>query len=433
MRIVPVRLRSFSSRLWLSLVCATPSCLPAPRPASVARATEELQGLLDAHEYFALRERLASAREARQGLNDRYFQAFVEQAFNRPGRSNELIAAVMADPGSLSEASAFRLRQMEIGNHLRLHEYGQAGRKAAALLAAAPAPASASDRADLTNLVRLCRALTDVGAQRIESRAATHLQTERGNVPIRVGSGTVALGMDTGANLSMIMCSQAERLGLEIRPAGVEVSATTGAKATADVAIAHRLAIGDVVLAEVVFLAFPDSLLTFPDGSHVDGVLGFPVIDALGEVVRRGDGTVDIPSVPSTGGPENLTLADLDLLTVIDYRGHRLPCRLDTGARRTQLYEAFFRRFRPEVTRLGAPQTLRLSGVGGPRAFPGYRLPRVEIAVAGRPFVLRDVDVFTTTLKKSDEHLYCNLGTDILRQANAYRLNLRSMNLRFQD
>jgi predicted aspartyl protease len=429
--------RFFASRfgrLWLYLLSAVPAGIASPAAATPGLTDDrvaEMQRLLENHDYFSLRERLDAA-EVGMDPRARYFQAFVEQAFNRPARSNELIAALLAERTALPERSAFRLRQVEISNHLRLFEYRLAAQKAAAVVASPPSSATARELTELRNIARLCRALEDVPAQRIERRGATGLKLAHGEIPVSIGGQTLGLGLDTGANLSVIMRSEAERLGLKIRPGGIEVDTVTGAKQKADLAVAGRLMIGNVVVDNVVFLAFPDELLSFPDGSRVAGLLGFPVNDALGEVVRRRDGTIEIPPEPAQQGPQNLALAELDLLSVVRYGHDALVCRLDTGARTTELYEPFFRRYQSNVTRRARAVTLHSTGVGGRRDFNGYRMPHLELTVAGRRFTLSNVDVFTATLKPSDEHLYCNLGRDVLRQASAYRLNLRSMSLTFE-
>jgi predicted aspartyl protease len=430
------RRSSFSrGRLWLYLASAALAGIASPAtatPGGTEARVVEMQRLLESHDYFSLRERLDAARVALDPQT-RYFQAFVEQAFNRPARSNELIAVVLAERTALPERNAFQLRQAEINNHLRLFQYGLAARKAAAVVASPPSSATARELTDLGDIARLCRPLEDVPAQRIERRGATSLKLAHGEIPVSVRGQTLGLGLDTGANLSIIIRSEAERLGLKIRPAGIEVDTVTGAKQKADLAVADRLTIGNVVVDNVVFLVFPDELLSFPDGSRVAGLLGFPVIDALGEVVRRRDGTIEIPLEPTQPGPQNLALTELDLLTVVRYRRDSLVCRLDTGASTTVLFEPFFRRYQGEVTRLARAEVLPFTGVGGRRTFKGYRLPHLGLTVAGHKSTLSNIDVFSATLKPSDAHLSCNLGRDVLQQASAYRLNLRSMSLTFEE
>ena len=360
----------------------------------------------------------------------RYLQAIVHHAFNAPARSNVVAAELMAGRPALSEANLFELRTFELLNHLRLFEYRAAAAKAAAILDAPPAAASDTERAEVRNLLRIFRALEDVPAQAVAVRRASVVEVAGGRVPVTLGSESRSFVFDTGANLSVIMRSEAESLGLRIRQAGIDVGTITDVKATADLAVADRLLIGGVELRNVVFLVMPDELLSFPDGHRIPGIVGFPPIDALGEVRFRRDGRMEIPESISTGAGANLALAGLKLITVVGHRGGRFVCQFDSGADTSDFYLPFFEARNTYVTTAGERTTLNATGVGGKRHFEGYRLPRIEITVAGRSFRLDDVNVFTTPVR-AETYLYCNIGQDVLRQAPAYTLNLRSMSLTF--
>lgn len=53
---------------------------------------------------------------------------------------------------------------------------------------------------------------------------------------------------------------------------------STGSRVTADVAVAPRVRLGQVELANVVFLVLPDEALTFGPTFRIPGLIGFPVI-----------------------------------------------------------------------------------------------------------------------------------------------------------
>ena len=114
-------------------------------------------------------------------------------------------------------------------------------------------------------------------------------------MPLEIGDREVRLGIDTGANLSVLARSEAERLGLSIRPVGLQVGTSTGLSVEADVAVADRARLGTADYRHVVFLVFPDRLLSFPDGTRIPGLVGFPMLEALGEVRFWADNTLEIP------------------------------------------------------------------------------------------------------------------------------------------
>lgn len=130
------------------------------------------------------------------------------------------------------------------------------------------------------NIRRLLRALTGVPPQEVHDTGPTSLPLRDGRIPVTVGDSAREYVFDTGANLSTIMRSEAEGLGLDIRPAGLRVGTSTDAVITADVGIANRLTIGSIDVRNAIFLVLADSLLTFPDNSRITGIIGFPVIAA---------------------------------------------------------------------------------------------------------------------------------------------------------
>jgi hypothetical protein len=226
------------------------------------------------------------------------------------------------------------------------------------------------------------------------------------------------------------MRSEADRLGLAVRPAGVAVATAGGRPVTADVAVASSVEIGQVRLSEVVFLVFPDELLTFPDGHTIPGLIGFPVIEALGEVRFRRDQVIEVPLDPPRRSLGNLALEELDPLVRVRYLKDELVCRLDTGAGETAFYEPFYRRYKDRIEALGKPIRATSTGVGGAGSLAAYRLPRVAITLGAAGVSLEQVDVFTEPLAHgSGPGLACNVGLDALRRFPAYVINFRDMAL----
>ena len=180
----------------------------------------------------------------------------------------------------------------------------------------------------------------------------------------------------------------------------------------------------------MVFLVFPDRLLTFPGGVRIPGILGFPVLEAMGEVRYMGGQSLEIPKTPPPRPPHSLALDQLKLLTPIGYGGRTLVCRVDTGADRTVFYEPFFRAFGDLVKKTGTPHTTRAGGVGGIREIPGFRLPSLRLTLAGRPVSLGPVDVYSKSITDArDNTAYRNLGQDVLGTFDFYAFNFRSMSL----
>jgi hypothetical protein len=224
------------------------------------------------------------------------------------------------------------------------------------------------------------------------------------------------------------MESEAAAMGLEVRDIGLEVGASTGAKTLADIAVADSMVIGNAVFRHVIFLIFPDSALTFPGGFRVPGLIGFPVVEAMGEVRFRKDGLLEIPAVPPEHGVSNLALEQLNLLVLVEHRSDSLIAMLDSGANKTLFYEPFFRRYRSSIEAMGQPDTVTAGGAGGLRKIPAYLFPNVSIFLGDTLVTIERAHVLTEAIRSPDgNYLFCNIGQDVLYSFEGYSINFRSM------
>jgi hypothetical protein len=239
---------------------------------------------------------------------------------------------------------------------------------------------------------RVFHALATVPPQTSEVHGPTTLRLERGRVPVQVNDSSRAYVLDTGANMSTIMRSEAAALGLRVLPAGVDVGTSTDRRVVADLGVADRLTIGQVRYRHVVFLVLDDELLTFPGGFRIPGIIGFPVIARMGEVQLGAAGELFVPGVIPPGPQRNLALHELTPPTRARWGDVQLLCMLDTGAGTTRLYEPFYRRFRERIDAAAKLTTRRMGGAGGVRELPVRVLPNVTLAL-GDSYVLNFRDM----------------------------------------
>lgn len=384
--------------------------------------------LYASRDYFGLRDLLEHA-ETRSTPELLLLRAVVAQAFNEPHRSNEHLDELLASDGVAALPDSLRVDALELRarNHLRLHEYPSALAAARQLLSRASV--DSATREDIANLARIAEALTDVPPQRVVSRTATTIEPgPDGRIPVRAGGRTRDWVIDTGANLSTVMRSEADSLGWRVREAGIQVGTSTGSRVLADVAVAPRLALGDVVLENVVFLVVPDELLTFGD-FRIPGIIGFPVFDALGEVEFRRGGVMAVPATVPQREARNLALDFLTPLIRVEVLGSPAVCDFDTGANTTSLHLPFYHRHRERIDAEGTADTVRFAGAGGERIMPARILADVRLAFGDTATVLSTVPVYMESVATAgQEHARdCRLGLDALAGFAGYLINLRSM------
>lgn len=397
-----------------------------------APASDELLELYRRRDYFELRERLGGVPGSAPAgpVELRFVAGAVQHAFNRPLASNRTLAELAA-AGDLPRELADEARRLRIANHLRLYEY-RAALSLARESAWPPAGGRESAQAhEARNIGRLLEALVDTPAQRVEVARTTRtsLRLDR-RVAVEIGAHELRLAIDTGANFSVLMRSEAQSAGLAIREVGLQVTTATGGLVAADVAVAPRVLLGAAEFRHVVFLIFPDEMLTFENDVKVSGLVGLPMLEALGEVRFWSDNTVEIPVRPPRRKRSNLALDGHEPLVRARAFGEDLVCRLDTGSNRTFFYSSFYRRFRERIVAVGDTQRVEVAGVGGARTIGVYRVPFLTLSLARADIQLRRNDIYTAPLVGgADEYLDCTIGREALDGFRYYAINLRDMAL----
>jgi hypothetical protein len=391
----------------------------------------ELQDLYRARDFFSLAERLEGISDAAAETPEiRFLIAATQQAFNQPGESNRTLDSLLEEQVGPSSTTS-ELLQLQMTNHFRLHRYKDAFTSAQAILGGPVDQFDPALVAEVRGTLPLYAALVDVPPQETEIKGMSRLTLDTfDRLPLKIEGANRRFAFDTGANLSVIMRSEAEELGLTIRPAGVEVATSTTKRVLADIAVAGDVRIGRVHYRNVAFLVFPDEHLTFSDGERISGLIGFPVVEAMQEVRFRRDGVIEIPDRPQTRRWRNLALDNLDPLVRVRYRKDDLVCRLDTGASHTTFFQPFYERYRERIESNGKHRTAKVGGVGGVQEMPAFRLNKIGLSIAGAGGTLRDVDVFTRSIRPPHEnYLYCNVGQDIFQSFRAHVINFRDMAL----
>jgi len=119
----------------------------------------------------------------------------------------------------------------------------------------------------------------------------------------------------------------------------------------------------------------------------------------------------------------------------VGFQGEDLVCRLDTGADNTVFYESFYNRHPELFTDPTRRHLLKLGGVSGARDIPAYKLPSLEIELAGRTVHLTGPDVIQESIARNpeDNYLACNVGLDALREFGSYTIDLKALRLDLQD
>ena len=387
-----------------------------------------LHELADTRQLFLLREALQQP-----GWNKAetlFHRGMVESRFGQePEGIGDLTRFLASHPSPDRQRKAYEELAAALARQGR---FGEAARNVTEAIRLTPP----SERTDNANKQNLYAALADIPAQSVAFGGdvpvrATFNELGSWNVPVDVNGRRGQWIFDTGANWSTLSAGEAERLGLEIRESDAYVGGSTGKRNALRLAIANDLQIGRAHLKHASFLVLSDdSLFVGPLKYQIRGILGLPVIRALGRVGVAANGDLRMESGRTARGTPNLFFDGLSLIVEVRHDDRRMLMFLDTGANASSLY----RSFRSALTKdeIGG-LTTRDEKTGGAgeiivRGTEVVRTPRLFLA--GRPLDLSNVSLLTTAPEGDARYRDGVLGIDALR--TGFTLDFRAMQLHLE-
>jgi clan AA aspartic protease (TIGR02281 family) len=337
--------------------------------------------------------------------------------FGEPGADSALMAWLRAHP------SAPRSDKMRLAHRL-CHDL---------LFRNADAPAAEA-----------CAAAVDLGAD--DARAAAASAALRGDPRIRasgaaripltpngVGSRDASVTVngvrapwvvDTGAEISVVSNSLAQRIGLRPRPGQVTVHSTTGI-ATGGLAVIDRLVIGDAAVENVPVLVLPDAQLKIGDRPQIQAILGLPVLVAFGRAAWLDAGaTLALGEAAPSPPPDSPSLywneegIGIPVSTARGVRG----AHLDTGANETTLRAPAHALLTPAIEASAAWRAGKVGGAGGVVNTNDKVYPTLSLTVAGVPMTLNNV-----SLNEAESEGVARLGQDVVARLSLLNLDFETM------
>jgi hypothetical protein len=388
---------------------------------SAAAGNDRLWSSFRAQDFFALRSELPPARPGEAG-DIRFLRAASLAAFGRTEESERALTALLAHPLADPALDA-RARELLMLDRRAQFRYALALEAITPLL-------KADARGDLRNRAKLLAAIADVPAQRVRPGQGGALPADRyGRVRVLLGRGAADMAIDTGANFSVISRSAALGLGLRVRRADYGIGSSTGGQVQADAAAASFAFADGTRVDNAVFLVLPDRSLKMANGETADGLIGQPVIAALGTIAfRSGRVSLGAPA-PSGAATAELALAGNDPVLHVSYRGQEVLCRLDTGSDRSVFYAPFYQRFR-DTLGAGRDRSERIGSATGTRSFRAEQVGAMEISIAGRAVTLSRATVLSEPIAvTANAALACDLGRDAFAGLAYYTIDLKRMAL----
>jgi len=163
---------------------------------------------------------------------------------------------------------------------------------------------------------------------------------------------------------------------------------------------------------------------------QINGIIGYPVLVALGRITFGHNGTfaVDVSTKPPLRTDHNMFLEKETPLVAARIGDTTCLFTLDTGIRRTILTARYYREHSSDFVAYKA-NGQSLTGVGGPRSLPAYTIETLPLQLAGHTATLRDVPVLTNRVGKTFDDFCGNLGLDAVQQFPPFTLDFHNMQL----
>ncbi len=394
----------------------------------------QLNSLVKDKQFFKLETQFQKRKDQLDRPQQLYFRAFINNAFNRNVMAAKQVDSLLQQyPKSFSDSAKALLLQIREDSYFKLFQYAKAAKTDSILIHDYKEVLDSSDLEDRKNKFLLTNALRTTHPQRIEKNNVADIKWERNvlgliTIPLRHDTSTFTAIFDTRANISSITQTFAKKLKLKMLPVSYEEgSGITGIKFKTGLGVADSLYIGDILIRNAVFQVMPDSILYLkPLNFSLDLIIGFPVIASLGEIHILKDGQMIIPQYETESGLHNLALDELDPVVLLKTGHDTLPFNLDLGAGTTDLYYAFYQKYKSRIMKEGHQKEMHVAGAGGIQNKTVYILPSLSLTLDNKTITIDSVDIFTKKIFPG-EKLYGNIGNDFASQFTDLVLNFDKM------
>ncbi len=391
----------------------------------------QLQALTDNNRLFELRRDVQ--QPGSNGADTLLYRGIAASRFGHERDGVELLRTLLAtkpDPKMLRRAC-----EEMADAYQRLGLYKEAAETWTEALRLTPA--GDPEREGNENTQSLMASLSEAPPETIEfgtdvPTKATRNKIGSWNAPVQVNSFTGQWIFDTGAGLSTLSESEAKRMGLAVRESKAWVGGSTDKRSPLHVAIARDLQFGAARVHNVVFLVLSDeSLYLAPVHYQITGILGLPVIRALGRVGISSGGDVQVHAgVVAQTGPPNLFFDGDSAIVEVDHGQRRLQMHLDTGANVTSLYPSFRDALSREETARLRSKREKMAGAGGAIQIRAEVFPALRFEILGTPVSLKKVSMLPEQPKGESRFRDGVVGMDALW--NGFLLDFDAMRLAVQ-
>ena len=393
----------------------------------------QLDSLLKSKDYFAARDTFIIHGDELSDFHRLIVEADLDNAFNRLAASNRRIDSLFQlYKGQLPDTLQYQLLHTRQMNHAKLFEYRQANDAMQAMVNNYRRQMTDEELKDNQNTRKIWAALAGQPAQEVTIKDNTVLLLKRDklglqNLVLTLDTLDMDFIFDTGANFSTVTETTAKKLHMKMMDTTtIDVGSITGKDVEAKMAVCPVFTLGNIIVKNAVFLVFPDEALAIPQAHfQINGIIGFPVIEAMKEVQLTKDGKFIVPLKQTSYHEQNMALNFPTPVILLDGANYTF----DSGANSTTLYDHYFNKYKDKIESGYTETDITIGGAGGNITKKGYFVT-FETKINDKMIRLDSVQLFKETLKDNN-HFAGNIGQDLIGQFSKLTINFDSMFIRF--
>lgn len=421
--------------IWLIIFC----CLAVSPVLLAQTAARQLDNLIVEKGYLQLERAVAAAKLSPDERD--YFNGILADRKREPARAIGLLEKVL--PGLKKQnrrRAAEALRSL--GN-----DYFEAGRYAdaadcyAALLHRYAGFFNKAQKQGFRDNLRTYNLLRGAPKQTVTLASNFSVVITRDplgdiDVPLEVAGHKEQWIFDSGANITTIPLSTANRLGITLSKGTAETQGgATGTEVPLHIAIVPEIHFGSAVIRNAVALVMDDKALDIQLGNkqhyQITGILGYPVMSELGALTFSGSTLTVVPesTIASPARCTPIFVEELTPLLAAGVAGHELVFSFDSGASSGSLTTKYLHRFPQQFSSLEKIKGTG-AGAGGIKFFDVYQLPELHLQLGSASATMHNITVNTTPLGSGLlDQLYGNLGQGLVSQFLSYTIDFAQMRL----
>jgi tetratricopeptide (TPR) repeat protein len=402
--------------------------------------SQTLTSLYEAKEYFALQRVLKKDYSKLPLLKKSYYKAIIYNKFNQLDSSVIEIKKLKKLFNRYTVKERYELLKIQADNYFKLFRYDKAYFETSELLKTYGSLISRKEAEDLKNNQIVYKSLREIPPQKVVVHESTIPFTKNllglRMVPVLLqGGSSEEFIFDSGANISTIIESLAVKNGFKIFNESVSVGTITSQKVKAKIGVAPVLKVGAVGFKNVVFLVLPDSVLNINQlNFQVKGIIGYPVISALGNLnISYSGNYIKIASKQFTGNTDrNLCLDELTPIISLTNGTDSLSFSFDTGANTSMLYLPYYNRYKTTFDSKYNITTCTVTGGGGQQKLPCMIIDSLKLSADGVSGIIKNVRLILEKTNEESTKFYGNIGQDFISTFKEIQIDFINMIVSFK-